>query len=966
MRRIVLFAALLAAVPAVARAQLSLGQVPLGQTSPGAGSGVDMLPDASNATAGTAKDNLQLVRDLKKDFGAACDGTTDDVAAFTAASTWLATGPTNRLVTIPAATCATSASVTVGNGRQQSTTLTGAASGTSISVASCSGVQNGDAVAIKRDDGTTFSGVTASSCVGTTLTISGAYSGSAASSGNVVFTGAVSTYNGGGFVGYGGCIANGTSNPALVSQIKYIGTASPSTTLGANATIGATSLTVASISNINIGDAIGVTLDDASVFWTWVTATPTGTTVKIGDEIPSLGTSGNTVLLEGNPVARINGPIFGPMFQGICLNANSTQAVGLDVRHSNRGRYYDRGGVSSEKYTGVGIYIHAGEFYAGASTGSGDNEYELHTISPQNSKTIGCWVRGTPGQLVASSRNRFYGGTCTSGGNDVRAAGLLMELVDNSTFYKPYTPHNGAFTAGAGLYRQPSINVANFPSENAYFSPAFIGGVTDGTATGGTLGAETMPSYSIYDSEGIPNSTTVSGYASSGTPFGRSVPREFFGGLKVARASATQVSISPGWAADSTGNTAISLTSTCTGSLNTSGNQGIDVGSKAPSTWYAVFVTFNAIAGTGSCLFSATTAAAVPTPTLPANYTYYAYVGRFKTDGSSNVTSGTVLPRGQFYVDASDTYSPGASGFTPRAVRLLACGGGGGGGSGGVQVSGTAVSGGSGGSGGGCFDITYPFEDLATSISVTVGGGGAAVSAPAGPNAAGTVGNAGNPTFFGASAATAIAYGAGGCAGDGGRLNAAAASGGGGVGQKNTNGGITLCTNGSGGTGGAAPLGGAAAIGAVGTTTTGAVSTFYGAGASGAGALATGAAGVAGGFAGAPYSCAGGASGGGITSAPAATNGGAGGGSIVNGLPRINGGTSGGATGGSGTVGSVSLPGSAAGGGYGDTDASPGSGAGGTGGQCAGGGGGGSTLNTFAAGGGGKGGDGYAFVWELR
>jgi len=961
-----LAAALTLLLAGPAAAQIG-GQPPyIDNAMTGGAAGSGMARDGSNAEAGTTKDNLGLVRDLVVDFAAVCDGTTDDAAAFAAATAWLATAPNQRLVTIPAKTCATSATVTLGDGRQQSTTTTALVTGTpsTVAVASCSGVVAGDAVGIKRDVGTVFT-TSVTSCVGTTLTLASPYSGGNAASGNAVFTGKISTYNGGGFVGYG---AGGTSAewPAGrdTSTIKYIGATAPTTTLGATASATNLTLTVASIANIALGTPVGVTLDNGRIWWTWASETPTGVTVKIANEIPSTATLGNAVLIASNPVLRVNGPILNPVIQSVMLDANGLAAIGMDVIHPNGGEFQGANGVRTKGYLGIGHNIRSAEFHPQTAVGVGDNYFKLSAVQPNNTKTIGCWYRGTSGQTVAFSRNHFIGGNCTMGGNDVTAAAIRVEFIDNNTFEKPYTSVNGASTSGAGLYRQPSVNRTLFPNENEYVAPAFIGGITTGSATGSTLGVEHITGYSIYDGAGVPSSTTLSGSLMTGLPFGLATPQEHFAGLVMTRASAAQITIATGMAADSTGNTILALQTSCTASLNTSGNQGIDSGAKAANTWYAVFLIGPTSAGVGSCIFSATTSAVVPTPTLPAGYLYYAYVGRFKTDAASDISAFTLLPRGQFYIDATgaSTYTPGASGFRPRAVRLLACGGGGGGGSGGVQVSGTAVSGGTGGSGGGCMDVTYSREQLASTIAVTVGAGGAAVNPPAGPNAAGTVGNSGAPTFFGASAGAAIAYGGAGCAGDGGRLNAASASGGAGAGAINTTN-VSACTNGALGVAGAGQTGGVAGSSGV----FGTFSVTPGAGSAGGGGAAAGGVGTSGGTAQGRFGCAGGGSGGGQATGPAGANGTTGGAAVDATITRGAGGSSGTPAGGSPAAPLAPwLPGSSAGGGYSDNDASPGSGAGGTGAQCAGGGGGGSTLNTFVAGAGGKGGDGYAFVWELR
>lgn len=66
-------------------------------------------------------------------------------------------------------------------------------------------------------------------------------------------------------------------------------------------------------------------------------------------------------------------------------------------------------------------------------------------------------------------------------------------------------------------------------------------------------------------------------------------------------------------------------------STGTSGANGLDSGSVASSTFYAVYVIFNGSTIAGLISLSATS------PTLPAGYTYFARVGWVVTDGSTNL-----------------------------------------------------------------------------------------------------------------------------------------------------------------------------------------------------------------------------------------------------------------------------------------------------------------------------------------
>lgn len=76
------------------------------------------------------------------------------------------------------------------------------------------------------------------------------------------------------------------------------------TSLAAVALTGATSLTVASIVGLTIGDQIGVQLDSGFNFWTTVSGTPTGTTVPLTAALPSQASAGRLVFDYTTPLYR--------------------------------------------------------------------------------------------------------------------------------------------------------------------------------------------------------------------------------------------------------------------------------------------------------------------------------------------------------------------------------------------------------------------------------------------------------------------------------------------------------------------------------------------------------------------------------------------------------------------------------------------------------------------------------------
>lgn len=508
---------------AVALSALWLGMAPSGHAYAGVGSGPGMQPNGANAKLPDTRNNLQVTRSLT-DFGAKCDGTTDDQAAFAAATTWLKTAA-SRVVRIPAKTCVTSQTVTYGDGVQQNTTLTASAGAgtTSLSVASIANINNGDKVVLVYDDGTTYGGTVNGAPSGAIVTVAPAIAATA-SSGAVVFTGRASSYDGGGFVGFG----SGETTGACVSTIKYTGAAAATTTLTATAASGALTLTVASTANMSLDTPLGIDLDDTTRWWTTPHAITSATTVAVMNEMPSQATSGNAVTIANNPVLRLKGPLVAPVFKGLCLDANNLAAVGADIRAAEGGEFKGNRGLWTKNYTGIGFFLHSMRANTAPSPYLKDNDFELYAVSPQNTKTIGVWALGGAGTgtsqyNIACSRNRFHGGHWAAGGNDASTAGLRLEFCDSNTLLKSYTTKG---TSGSGVYLMPSWyrpSGGGFPVDNIFFGASLIGNIVNGTATGGAVvGANYFSGYGVSDGEAVPwypaiGTTTGTG---EGTAFG--------------------------------------------------------------------------------------------------------------------------------------------------------------------------------------------------------------------------------------------------------------------------------------------------------------------------------------------------------------------------------------------------------------------------------------------------------------
>lgn len=107
----------------------------------------------------------------------------------------------------------------------------------------------------------------------------------------------------------------------------------------------------------------------------------------------------------------------------------------------------------------------------------------------------------------------------------------------------------------------------------------------------------------------------------------------YINGLAIVYASTTTVTLQLGQARDSTNINDILLTANATIDAAQTGSNGLDTGSLANSTWYAVYVigsSSNAAQPAGLLSTSATA------PTLPLGYDIFRRVGWVRTDGSAH------------------------------------------------------------------------------------------------------------------------------------------------------------------------------------------------------------------------------------------------------------------------------------------------------------------------------------------
>lgn len=158
------------------------------------------------------------------------------------------------------------------------------------------------------------------------------------------------------------------------------------------------------------------------------------------------------------------------------------------------------------------------------------------------------------------------------------------------------------------------------------------------------------------------------------------IMQDYFSGCVMSTAgSSATMSIAAGQVADSTNAALMSLTAiaktTSAWSVGTAAG-GLDTGSIANSTWYHFYVIRRPDTGVVDVVFSTSASS----PTLPANYTQYRYIGSGKTNGSAQWTLFSQVGNDVLWdaaVVSFDAVNPGTSAVTrtvdtPTGVKTLA------------------------------------------------------------------------------------------------------------------------------------------------------------------------------------------------------------------------------------------------------------------------------------------------------
>lgn len=246
---------------------------------------------------------------------------------------------------------------------------------------------------------------------------------------------------------------------------------------------------------------------------------------------------------------------------------------------------------------------------------------------------------GTNGIITSTSNSLADGGTAGSS----RASGLNNILPSQSGkngYILSTTTSNYASTTRARASNVATIGIATTPVPSVGDQVAVSGlpAGYNGTVVVTAAGVNTISYYSsgLDEATTADTSGSIVNYVVDFVP---PVLRGYLSGLRLSTVGAsTTMSISPGVAADSSNVVAINLQSAIaktTSSWTVGNNQGgLDTGVISNTTWYYFYLIRRPDTGVVDVIFSTNPT----TPTLPANYTQYRYIGANFTNASAQWT----------------------------------------------------------------------------------------------------------------------------------------------------------------------------------------------------------------------------------------------------------------------------------------------------------------------------------------
>lgn len=322
-------------------------------------------------------------------------------------------------------------------------------------------------------------------------------------------------------------------------------------------------------------------------------------------------------------------------------------------------------GITFNSDTTAGLYL----------AGTGQIGWVAKSLGLAIDASVYCVSAAT---VQAGGSNYAVGDTITlTGGSYYTAAVLTVATLSGSAvatvtvtypgFYvsKPSNPVSQGSTSGSG-----SSATFNLTWTTQYDRAIVVGESYDGTLAWPRLGASTfvtglMAKANAYDflraignfSSGFAINTTTSPPTLTASLNPTLVPN-YISGLTLSTAGGSgTMSIAAGVANDSTNATLMKLSSAISKTTSSwavgTGNGGLDTGAIATNTWYHFYEIERVDTGVVDVIFSLSASS----PTLPANYTLYRWIGPGLTNGSSQWVKFTQTGN-QFIWDTPTTTTP--------------------------------------------------------------------------------------------------------------------------------------------------------------------------------------------------------------------------------------------------------------------------------------------------------------------
>ena len=229
--------------------------------------------------------------------------------------------------------------------------------------------------------------------------------------------------------------------------------------------------------------------------------------------------------------------------------------------------------------------------------------------------------------------------------NNLAHNGSNSDITQLTGLTTPLTVPEGG--TGLGTLTANSLMIGNGTSTPNFLTSSTTGALPFWTGTAWGAAALTAgPNISITNSS---SGVTIAAAAA--------VLRSYLAGLTLSAAGSTGTfGIAAGEASDSTNAAMMTLASALTKTTSNwavgTGSGGLDTGTIANLTWYAVFLIERTDTNVVDVIFTKETAGSAPSPTLPTNYTLSRYIGSMMTDSSGYWT--------QFvqYGDLFEWYTP--------------------------------------------------------------------------------------------------------------------------------------------------------------------------------------------------------------------------------------------------------------------------------------------------------------------